>query len=146
LKVFGKGPDENTLSKYAEKLKINDKIEWLGFCANPYDVLKKDGVTAVVLTSRFEGLPTVLIEAVAHGIPVVSSNCNTGPDDIVISGVNGYLYKQGSIKDFTEKLKKVSFETQNFAELGRLMHSVDKFRIESVCENIYEKLFEIYSD
>ncbi len=149
LKIFGKGPDENMLSKYAENLKISDKIEWLGFCANPYDVLKKDGVTAVVLTSRFEGLPTVLIEAVAHSIPVVSSNCNTGPDDIVISGVNGYLYKQGSIKDFTEKIKKISFEThetQNFTELGKFMHSVDKFRIESVCENIYKKLFEIYNN
>jgi len=146
LKIFGKGPDENMLSRYAEKLNISDKIEWLGFCANPYDVLKKDGVTAVVLTSRFEGLPTVLIEAVAHGIPVVSSNCNTGPDDIVISGVNGYLYKQGSIKDFTEKIKKISFETQSFTELGKLMHSVDKFRIESVSENIYKKLFEIYSN
>jgi len=146
LKIFGKGPDENVLSKYAEKLKISDKIEWFGFCANPYDVLKKDGVTAVVLTSRFEGLPTVLIEAIAHGIPVVSSNCNTGPDDIVISGVNGYLYKQGSIKDFTEKIKKISFETQNFTELGKLMHSVDKFRIESVCENIYKKLLGIYSN
>jgi len=146
LKIFGKGPDENMLSRYAEKLKISDKIEWIGFCANPYDVLKKDGVTAVVLTSRFEGLPTVLIEAIAHGIPVVSSNCNTGPDDIVISGVNGYLYKQGSIKDFTEKLKKISFETQSFTELGKIMHSVDKFRIESVCENIYKKLLGIYSN
>lgn len=144
LKVIGTGPDEKKVRILAKKLAMNDKIEWLGFSEKPFDLLMEEGVTALLLTSRFEGLPTVLIEAISRGIPVVASNCKTGPDDIVVNGVNGYLYQQGSVRDFVLKLTKVVSERSAVYKFDLMLKSIEKFRSEVVCESIYKELTSLF--
>jgi len=104
LKIIGTGPDEEKLKKLAVQLEINDKIQWLGFQNDPFDSIEE--CTALLLTSRFEGFSLVLVEANAHGIPVISSNCISGPQDIVIEGVNGYLFPEGNLDSFVHILEK----------------------------------------
>ncbi|MGL0749951.1 glycosyltransferase [Secundilactobacillus paracollinoides] len=105
LKIFGEGEDKAKLSRYANSIGISACIKWMGFQTDIWKLIKK--TDALILTSKYEGLPTVLIEALAHGIPVISSNCSTGPEDIVVDKYNGYLYKLGSVNELVKKISEI---------------------------------------
>lgn len=139
LKIIGTGPDEETLKEYSKKLGIQDKIEWLGFSKEPYELLRNEGVTALLLTSRFEGFGLVLVEAISYGIPVISSDCEAGPGDIVVEGVNGYLYKPGDLKEFVEKVSGLAMGKLKVADSDEMRKTVKKFQIDTVCESIYNE-------
>ena len=72
--------------------RVNDMGEWYHKAA------------VFVLTSRFEGLPMVLLEAKAHRLPIVSFDCLTGPSDVVDDGENGDLVAEGDIDGMAAKL------------------------------------------
>lgn len=134
LIIVCEGPDKNKLINLAKKLKIEDKIEWKGFKKDPYEDLEE--VTALLLTSRWEGLPTVLIEAIQRGIPVISSNCSTGPKDIVIPSVNGYLYEEGNLNEFVSLIKKVIDGKLKFRTPEEIAKTAEKFNSDIVIDNI----------
>ncbi len=56
---------------------------------------KNKNVTALLLTSAFEGFPMTLLEAMSYGIPCISSDCMSGPRDMIKPGLNGELYTRG---------------------------------------------------
>jgi UDP-D-galactose:(glucosyl)LPS alpha-1,6-D-galactosyltransferase len=125
LKIIGTGPDEENLKRLAVQLGIDNKIQWLGFRNDPFDSIEE--CTALLLTSRFEGFGLVLIEANAHGIPVISSNCLAGPEDIVIEGVNGYLFPEGDLEAFVNILRKVIRGELNFASPEEIARTAERF-------------------
>ena len=138
LKIVGTGKDENKLKNLANKLKISGRIEWLGFKKDPYGEI--DYATALLLTSRWEGFPMVLVEANQRGIPVISSNCKSGPKDIVISGRNGYLYKEGDINDFIRVISGVMDGKLQFDTPENIAKTAERFRDDIVTSNIYNFL------
>jgi len=138
LKIIGTGPDENKLKNLAKKLKIFDRIEWLGFKKDPFGEITE--VTALLLTSRWEGFPMVLVEANQRGIPVISSDCKSGPRDIVIPGVNGYLYKEGDIDEFVKVVNGVIEGNLKFDSPENIAKTTERFRKDIVIKNIYEFL------
>lgn len=75
--------------KLAKQYGIENQLIVPGFEQNPYNWIKQ--AKALVLSSDFEGLPTVLIEAIALGTPVVSTNCNFGPNEILTEELSKYL-------------------------------------------------------
>ena len=81
LIILGDGPDHRAISALARELGIEDCVELLGFVANPYPYMAR--ASLFVLSSRYEGLPTVLIEALFLGTPVVSTDCPSGPGEII---------------------------------------------------------------
>jgi UDP-D-galactose:(glucosyl)LPS alpha-1,6-D-galactosyltransferase len=89
LDIIGDGPDRDMLHELAEREGIQDRVVWHGWSADPWAPVK--AATVLVLPSDFEGFPMVLLEALAHGIPVVATDCNAGPRDIVQPGANGFL-------------------------------------------------------
>ncbi len=89
LVIFGEGPDRDTLMAQAEAIGIADRVDFAGFVDNPYSHMR--AASAFVLSSRFEGLPTVLIEALYCGVPIVSTDCPSGPDEILVGGRYGTL-------------------------------------------------------
>ncbi|WP_424320458.1 glycosyltransferase [Lacticaseibacillus chiayiensis] len=105
LRIFGKGKDQKKLERLAKQLGIAGNIRFEGFSSNVW--AEVGSADALLLSSKFEGLPLVLIESIAHGVPVVSSDCPTGPEDIVQDGKNGFLYKMGEIKEFSERIKNI---------------------------------------
>jgi glycosyltransferase involved in cell wall biosynthesis len=81
LLLLGEGRLEADIRSLAEKLGIAGRVVFMGFRQNPYPVIKN--AKALVLTSDFEGLPTVIIEAISLGVPVVATDCPSGIDEII---------------------------------------------------------------
>jgi glycosyltransferase involved in cell wall biosynthesis len=89
LLIIGKGALEEELKKIVDSKKMNEKIHFLGFKPNPFSYLARSDL--FVLSSAYEGLPTVLIESLALGINIVSTDCPSGPDEILEHGKYGWL-------------------------------------------------------
>jgi glycosyltransferase involved in cell wall biosynthesis len=89
LMILGEGELRPELETLAASLNLSDDVSMPGFVENPYAYMARAGVFA--LSSRWEGLPTVLIEAMACGAPVVSTDCPSGPREILDGGRYGAL-------------------------------------------------------
>ncbi|MGB9796078.1 glycosyltransferase [Fervidobacterium gondwanense] len=140
LKIIGKGPDEKRLKRLAETLRISERIQWTGFKNDPFQAL--EDVTCLLLTSNSEGLPMALIEAIQRGIPVISSDF-PGARDVVVDGVNGYLYKRGDYRSFVETVRGVIDGELNFASPEEIAKTAEKFEEDKVIDRIYDALSEI---
>jgi glycosyltransferase involved in cell wall biosynthesis len=84
LIILGQGAEKEALTSLAEQLGITDKIDLHGFVQNPYAYMQKADV--FVLSSKIEGLGNSLIEAMACGCAVISTNCPSGPSEILEGG------------------------------------------------------------
>ena len=102
LVIIGEGSLEVELKQQAIKLGISDKVLFFPFCLNPYPIINK--AKLLVLTSHYEGLPTVLIEALILGTAVVSNNCHTGPSEILIGKYKKYLIDSDSSKKIAQHI------------------------------------------
>lgn len=89
LMILGEGQEREALETEIAVLGLNGAVELPGFVSNPYSYMKS--ASLFVLSSRWEGLPTVLIEAMACGCPVVATDCPSGPDEILEGGKWGQL-------------------------------------------------------
>jgi len=89
LVILGDGPDREDLHQLARELGIEQDVSMPGFVDNPFSYLRVASV--FVLSSRWEGLPTVLIEALYCGTPVVATDCPSGPREILSDGQYGVL-------------------------------------------------------
>jgi len=84
LLILGTGQEMSRLRRRAQDLAVSEDVELPGFVANPYPAMRAAAVLA--LTSRYEALPAVLIEALALGTPVVATDCPSGPSEILRGG------------------------------------------------------------
>lgn len=96
LVIIGEGEGRHMLETLVHDLKLDNDVALIGFVDNPYAYMKRSRV--FVLSSIREGLPTVLIEAMACGTPVVSTDCPSGPAEILEGGRYGKLVPVGDIE------------------------------------------------
>lgn len=89
LVILGEGPERAALRDLIDRLDLVPDVDMPGFDANPYAYMARAAV--FVLSSAWEGLPTVLIEAMACGTPVVATDCRSGPAEILVGGRFGEL-------------------------------------------------------
>ena len=89
LVILGEGEEERNLGKLSRNLGINNDVVLLGYDKNPYKYMKRASI--FVLSSLYEGFPNVLIEAMACGTPVISTQYNPYPHEIIEHGKNGLL-------------------------------------------------------
>ncbi|MED4288148.1 glycosyltransferase [Priestia megaterium] len=81
LLILGQGEMEGDLRKLTEDLKVQDSVHFLGFQSNPYKFIKQSDV--FVMSSLYEGFPNVLIESLACETPIISTDCKSGPREII---------------------------------------------------------------
>ena len=111
LIILGHGNLHQKLKLYAHKLGIQKKVIFKGWVSNTKTYLRKSKI--FVLSSVYEGLGNVLIDAVNYNIPCVSTNCPSGPSEILLDGKGGYLVKP---KSHIMLAKKLILCNQNYEQ------------------------------
>jgi glycosyltransferase involved in cell wall biosynthesis len=104
LTILGEGQEENSLKELVNTLNISDRVFFLGFQANPYTFMKEADL--MILSSRYEGFPNVVLEANTCGTPVVAFDCPGGTGEIIENGVNGFLVECGNVDVLAETINK----------------------------------------
>lgn len=105
LIILGWGPDRPELEALIKELNLEDDVDLPGYVQNPYAYMAK--ASLFVLSSAWEGLPTVLIEAMALGTPVVSTDCESGPSEILAGGKYGHLVPVGDSQALADAILQV---------------------------------------
>lgn len=101
--LIGSGPLQNKIINLTKKFKLTQNIKFINFKKNPFPYIKKSDV--LILSSRYEGSPNVLLEAIALNKFVISSNCPTGPGEILDNGKGGILFPIGDYKSLAKKIE-----------------------------------------
>lgn len=105
LMILGEGEDRSQLEALIQELGIADSVALPGFVSNPFAYLSKSAV--FVLSSLFEGLPTVLIEAMAVGTSVVATDCKSGPMEILDNQRYGKLTQVGDSAELATAIVEI---------------------------------------
>jgi glycosyltransferase involved in cell wall biosynthesis len=105
LVILGEGPLRAELTELVKELRVADSVIMPGFFPNPYTALKQ--ATLCVLSSHFEGCPSVLLEALALGVPIVATRCFSGPREILDEGKYGMLVPPNDEAALTEAIGKL---------------------------------------
>lgn len=103
LLIVGDGPERDALEQLTATLGLRARVEFVGQVLDPYPFIAH--ARCLVLSSRLEGLPTVLIEALALGCPVVSTDCETGPREVLDDGRFGTLVPVGDDEALAEAIE-----------------------------------------
>ncbi|WP_339606484.1 glycosyltransferase [uncultured Roseivirga sp.] len=108
LFILGKGPLENHYRAMVSEMQLDDKVCFAGFDKNPFKYMATANI--YVLSSRHEGMPGTLVQALACGAACVSTDCPTGPNELIIDGENGYLV---DVKDDTAMSERILSVLEN---------------------------------
>jgi glycosyltransferase involved in cell wall biosynthesis len=109
LVLIGEGRDEAALEQLAVELGIRTSVHFLGFCSNPFPYIRQ--AEMLVLSSRYEGFGMVLGEAMALGTPVISTDCPTGPRDLLEGGKAGLLVPIGEVEEMARAIERLHTDT-----------------------------------
>ncbi|QIO10187.1 glycosyltransferase family 4 protein [Acinetobacter lanii] len=134
--LVGSGEDELKLKELTIEYKVSDSFLFLGQQKNMDEFYRK--ASFFCMSSRFEGLPMVLLEAQSYGLPIVAFDCDTGPSEILDHGSNGLLVEPLNIKDFAEKIKvMINGNYQKMVEIS--FSNSSKFNLNKI-SNIWVNL------
>ena len=137
LDVIGDGPLKTEISKMAREMGLDDTVVvFRGYQSNPLWWIAQADV--MLLTSDYEGMPMVLIEALICGTPVVSTDVEFGPKEIVENSINGFLTPANAIEDFVDCIIAILGKKREFSE--RAKESSKRFYI----QNHIEKYLDIF--
>ncbi len=116
LTIIGAGPEKDVLEGLCRELDIADRVSFLGTVKNPSAYLQQAGL--FVLASHFEGFPNVLCEAMAHGVAVISTDCPSGPGEIVQHGMNGLLVQPHNVDALAQAMDYLMSDTRQRIRMG----------------------------
>ena len=105
LMVLGEGEERSQLECMVREFGLQDNVDLPGFFNNPYSSMRRSAV--FVLSSLWEGLPNSLVEALACGCPVVSTDCPSGPREILDGGKYGHLVPVGDAEALARAIESV---------------------------------------
>ncbi|MFA0441919.1 glycosyltransferase [Vibrio sp. 10N.222.51.C12] len=103
LILMGDGPERNKLEGLADSLNITDDVKFTGYINNPLPIIAEGD--CFVLSSSWEGLPGVLIEAIFCETRIVATNCPSGPSEILDEGKYGFLTKVNDKYDMANNIR-----------------------------------------
>jgi glycosyltransferase involved in cell wall biosynthesis len=126
LIILGEGPTKEATRLLAQELKIEDFVDFPGFISNPFPYMKKANV--FVLSSNQEGMPNSLLQATILGTQIVSTDCKSGPAEILENGKYGILVPVGDSERLAEAILKKFDEPKNDVE-QTLIEKYDSKRI-----------------
>lgn len=146
LRIVGDGEDKAMLELLRSELNIEDSTELVPKTNNLATHYQQ--AAFFVMSSRFEGLPLVLIEAQAYGLPIISFNCDTGPAEIIRHGETGWLCEAGDVASLGELIAKaaavgrhINTPESQWNELsGASVNNAQRFSLEQIIKRWKELL------
>ena len=139
LAILGRGSQMDKLKRLREKLGITSNVAFLDFQKNPYTYLADADL--FVLSSLWEGFPNALVEAMACGVPVVSTDCPSGPREIITNGVNGLLVRPADSGELAGAMMRVLRNKELARDLANVGRKRAKdFAVDRVVDK-YEMMF-----
>ena len=137
--IVGEGPGREKIEKMIEARGLSEDISLAGLVKNPIGLLKKSDM--LVLSSNFEGFGLVIVEALSVGVTVVSTDCLSGPSEIIKNNEFGYLCK---VDDSNDLAKQIKFACSNKIDAEILKGRSKDFSIEKIGP-IYKELLDFPS-
>ncbi len=134
LVILGEGPERPTLERLVQDLGLQDQVALPGYTPNPLASMRRAAV--YVLPSRREGMPNALIQAMACGCPVVSTDCPHGPRELLRAGQYGHLVPMGDQQAMSAAILATLAGDARPVEPGWL----DQFRLEGIAGQYLEAL------
>lgn len=143
LEIYGDGPMMPYIERLIIDLKIESNVLIMGKTSDPWDVLSSASI--FVMASKFEGFPNALLEAMAIGIPCISTDCQSGPAEISDNGRYVKLIPVGDRKKMAEAMIYLANNESDRREMGELgkLFVLKNYSSDRVI-NYWDKIFETY--
>lgn len=131
LEIYGDGPQEVKLKSLITQLNLEKHVFLKGFSSNVKEVITNASIFA--LSSVFEGLPLVIVEAMACGLPVVSYTCPCGPNDIITDKKDGFLVNVNDEKTLANKINTlIEYEALRKQMSDAAIIKASKYKIKNI--------------
>jgi glycosyltransferase involved in cell wall biosynthesis len=139
LYIIGDGPSYSELNKLISKLKLEKQILLIGSSATP--LVWMDNAKVFVLSSKYEGLPSVIIEAMSVKTFVISSKCKTGPAEMLGDGYYGELFDVGNVEQLADSIyKALNDVSYRDTKVARASDRVNVFDVNTIANNFLKML------
>ena len=135
LLIIGKGSELYNLNKYIASHDLKKIVKCIGYKSNPYPYIKKSDI--FILSSLYEGLPNVLLEAIFLKKFIISTNCPTGPYEILKNNKYGKLIPIKDYRTLSRTLLDYKSYYKNKKILNAAFNSLERFDFEINCEKYY---------
>ncbi|MDO4991078.1 MAG: glycosyltransferase family 4 protein [Eubacteriales bacterium] len=138
--IFGEGELHEHLQKKCDALGLQDRVCFMGQVGDLYDRYKD--YAFIVMTSDYEGFPMTLLEGAANGLPMVSFDVPTGPNEIIQNGTNGFLCSQDRMDEMVSAIVALGMDDDKRRDMSRESRSTARrFEVDRICQQWME-LFE----
>ena len=136
LTLMGYGPNKHKIHNFITKNKLNGLVRVINFQINPYPYLRKSNL--FILSSKYEGLPNVLLEAQVLKKYIISTDCPTGPREILKNGDFGSLFKISNHKQLSKKIIDYNKNQINYKKkIINAYNNLDKYDYEKNCNKYF---------
>lgn len=141
--IWGLGEEEERLKKIINEKKLENVISLCGRTNNVMTVL--DGADLFVMTSDFEGMPNSLLEAMTFGMPCISTDCPTGPSDLIKNCRTGILIRMNSTEELADAIKKLIDNPHEAINMGKAARKSigERHSAKAIAERFVEECINI---
>ena len=143
LLIVGDGYARSRFDAVAQSVGAKDHIVFTGATDNPFGFMRN--ARAHILSSVGEGLPTVLIEAAALGVPNIASDCPNGPREILMNGRAGLLFKVGNVTALANHMDSIYNNAVDAKKMTRIAtKNMNRFKAEEIANQIHDLILSIH--
>ena len=132
--IAGEGSEKNKIKAMIDEKNLNNEITLVGSITNPISLIEESDL--LVLSSSYEGFGMVIVEALSVGKTVVSTDCHSGPSEIIRDNEFGYLCK---VDDSLDLAEKIVFAKENKIDPEKLINRSKEFSLDRI-GSLYEEI------